>query len=624
MESINWLMFRNYVPLVPKIRSGASRRILRGIAIGLLITCGFFAPANGQELETLLDLDPFLPLPAIIPSSAEELQKLWVSVLEAPDVDIQRRAAEGIRSMKRLGVLGFESTVPVLLRVALDNATNPQVSLACLRALVELDAESTAPQLQTMLDMRGLDVALTVEPALARWDHAPMRPVWLARLEDPRVYRRYLLLAIDALGEVGEARAESALRRLVSSPTESPDIRWHAARALALVQRDELVELARELAGADSEAPVGDRALAAILLRRHESPAAQELLEKFALDSEPAVADAALARLIEVVPDRVRSLAPELLRHRDSNVRRWGIQAIGDDPNVPHIELLSARLNDPHPALRALARDLLVMFAEEHGLRDEVIEGVTRRHGESDWRGLEQATRILAQLDHKPASARMAELLPHERDEVAVTAAWGLRVLNVPETLEPAFAYSERMAKRILSRDPADMPLPKEIDAQLSHLLQFFGVQLHEPADALLRSLVPKSVPLIEARAAAVWSLGHLHASNPPDDLGSTFIERLQDIASRPSEYNRVRHQAAVSLGRMKFEAALPVLREFYEKETSTSRVGYACGWAVEQMTGEPVKEPPPEFRTYSDWFLVPFYPSNRPAPPANAKLAPE
>ena len=62
------------------------------------------------------------------------------------------------------------------------------------------------------------------------------------------------------------------------------------------------------------------------------------------------------------------------------------------------------------------------------------------------WRGLEQATILLTLLDHKAAAKRMVQLLPTDRPEVAVTAAWGLRNLADPDTLQPVVDYVAEMA----------------------------------------------------------------------------------------------------------------------------------------------------------------------------------
>ena len=64
---------------------------------------------------------------------------------------------------------------------------------------------------------------------------------------------------------------------------------------------------------------------------------------------------------------------------------------------------------------------------------------------------------------------------------------------------------------------------------------------------------------------------------------------------------------SAVSLGRMKAKVALPVLREFYAEEGPDSIVGYACGWAVHQMTGEGLPKPAIAVHGSIDWFLEPI-----------------
>ena len=64
------------------------------------------------------------------------------------------------------------------------------------------------------------------------------------------------------------------------------------------------------------------------------------------------------------------------------------------------------------------------------------------RHGASYPPGRSNAPAVLhdhaafyeLRLDHKEAAKRMVELPPFKRSEVAVTVAWGLRKLDVPET----------------------------------------------------------------------------------------------------------------------------------------------------------------------------------------------
>src|SRR5262249_18902202 len=70
----------------------------------------------------------------------------------------------------------------------------------------------------------------------------------------------------------------------------------------------------------------------------------------------------------------------------------------------------------------------------------------------------------------------------------------------------------------------------------------------------------------------------------------------------------RVRRMAAISLGRMKTEDGLSMLRKFYTGGRPTlDPVHNACGWAIEQITGEVT----PAAGTFEvpqrDWFLTPI-----------------
>lgn len=580
--------------------------VLSGILVAAIP--GYVA-AQTRELVHLIDIDPVVPRPEMQFASADKMQQLWLLALEGPEADLQRRVAESIREAIRMGIPGFEQFVPILSRLVSDPETHAQVRFACIKALADLDVKSADATLMQALEGQGLEIALAVEPALARHDHLPMREAWLNRLESPGTDVRRLILAMESLGEVGEQRAGPLLHDLLNSPEQPREVRWAAAQALARVGDEDLVDLSLQWWSAN-EGPISfSRLVAAQLLTERDGEAVEELLEQYAVEGEPAVGDIALGRLIAIAPDRVRRLGPELLTSQDANLRRWAIDAIGEVPSLEHVELLAGRLVDPHPRLRAMAREHLVKFAGQPELSELVISVAVRQFDMSDWRGLEQSARILAELDHKPASARMAELLDHPRDEVGVTVAWGLRMLDVEETLERSLEYATYLLKHVqLPMDPAH-PLPKDVDGRLAHLLQFFGMQKYSEADPLLRQFFSKSLPLEVARSSAMWALGHLHADDPPADLAGLFVGRLQDTASVPPEINPVRQHSAIALGRIKAEAALPALRQHYEMETSNTMVGYSSGWAVEQITGEPVAAPDTEVRGLSTWFLIPVRP---------------
>ena len=63
----------------------------------------------------------------------------------------------------------------------------------------------------------------------------------------------------------------------------------------------------------------------------------------------------------------------------------------------------------------------------------------------------------------------------------------------------------------------------------------------------------------------------------------------------------------AISLGRMQAESALPTLRKYAALQGPNSRVGQACGWAIEQLTGEPPAKPFVPMAMYQKWVLNPI-----------------
>ena len=65
------------------------------------------------------------------------------------------------------------------------------------------------------------------------------------------------------------------------------------------------------------------------------------------------------------------------------------------------------------------------------------------------------------------------------------------------------------------------------------------------------------------------------------------LIARLTDEAIIMPEDMGVRRMSAISLGRMKSEDAVGGLSKYYPKELSPDPFPNACGWALEQITGE-------------------------------------
>ncbi|HJT75689.1 MAG TPA: hypothetical protein VJ739_00655, partial [Gemmataceae bacterium] len=255
----------------------------------------------------------------------------------------------------------------------------------------------------------------------------------------------------------------------------------------------------------------------------------------------------------------------------------------------------------------------------ELAARKELHDGVTAEAsrvlaGES-WRGQEQAALLLTQLDFEPAARRLVELLGAERGEVYVTAAWGLRKLDVPETLPAVAQYAEAARAQFFGPGAASVPpeggrTGQMIDHQLSQLNQFLGRRRYKPAGPLLLRFLPRpgGMPVApECRAAAAWALGWLHEGRPTPEVVKALEGRLNDTGPLIPEAGPVRCMAAVALARLGAREALPSLRKYYRGTGPTGdRLSNACGWAIERLTGEKMPAAKPYRTAERDEFLNP------------------
>jgi HEAT repeat protein len=592
--------------------------------------------AYDEVIDSPMYKSPDLPFPEVVTVFPEKAKDLWLKALERPEADVKCQVADAVALAHWRGVTGFESFVDPFIAILDVDDQHRAVRLAVARTLIALEARKAAPNLLKHARADGGDLAELIEPALAQWNYEPARRIWLERLHDPDAHQRSLVLAIQALAAVHEKEAADRLREIAlaeppphesgkrKSEIDGPRVslasnhapssaRLEAARALAAVRTEGLEKDAEVLLADDSPRGVPSRLVAVSLLRQHKSEDAIRLMQRLADDPEPVVAAVAVARLIEINPDLLLPAVERLLSNRDATLRSWAVETLFQRPSEKHLRLLVEALDDVHVDVRRKARRSLEQLGAKKEWHDPVIEATQRMLATRKWRGLEQATILLALLDHKPSAQRFVELLAFDRPEVAVTAAWGLHRLDVPETLPGVLTYVEKAQKRPV--DARRVPDPRDkigvmMDHQLSQLNQFLGRQKYAEADGVLRRYIPRradnSWP--ECRAAAIWALGRIHEGKPDADLAALFEQRLNDTRTLPPENDQVRIMAAVGLGRLKAENALPSLRGACpDFAPSLNAVSNACGWAIEQITGEAMPPPKAIRRPRRDWFLMPF-----------------
>jgi HEAT repeat protein len=588
------------------------RALLLALSILLVPPSVKYVPAAEPTLDPAIDWaqnqDPRIALPERTLEWPDTLPPLWRKALEHREADVQREAADSITRALQLGMpmppkLAKE-LAETLAQVLQQPNQHAVARTAAARALVQLDARQTAELLAKHAARGPIELTQIVEPALARWDYQPQRDVWLQRLSQESLSEgsrpTLLHLAAQSLAVAGEQRAIGDLTRLAKGEREPASTRLAAARALGSIQPAGLEELAGKLAKKTGPTSLVDRLVAANLLAHHAEDSTLALLEQFADDPEPAVAAQAMQRLLEIAPQQLIARADKSLAHRDAKIRYFALAALATSPSPESIARIAPRLDDPVVENRVLARRTLLKMAADEKLHATVVERTTTVLAADAWRGDEQAILILTTLKQRQVGARLMELLDHQRPEVFVTAAWGLRKLAVPELVEPMFAAAKKIDEGVKSGSGSEHNL------QLAQLLEAMGEMKHLPAQSHLLTYVPKAMP-IEPRTAAIWSLGLLLDGQPDPALARQLEQRLADVGSLPPEINEVRAMSAITLGRMKSEASLPALRQWYKTHGHNDYVGRCCGWSIERMTGEKLPDPDVAEMKQGNWFLVPL-----------------
>lgn len=577
---------------------------MRPLLLPLLLLLAFADDSSAIEFDDRLT-HPMYHDPELVPRSYkivfyDNLRPVWFAALADDDPELRRLAADTIAVAHGKGMRGLEEAESVLVKLLQREDSDPPIRLAAARAIVEIDAKNAADLLAQHLPNADLRYAQVVEPALARWNYAPLLEEWLSRLSEPATGRVRLFLAFQCLGILEEQTARERLSERALDPNAMAAVRLAAARAASEIDRGNLMETAASLLSRDT---LVDRLVGTTLLRRHSSEQAIELLQRAAVDPAPAVAGLALRILFNIDPKLVFAHAAQAIQRSDVNIRRVGAEALVLRGDAAAVQLLGPLLDDPDRDLRRYVADQLIQLGASDELRETVIAEASKVAATDRWRGLEQAMTVLGSLDHEPSANRMLELLHHRRPEVGFAAAWALQRIAVDEVLPQMLQYASDNGESVLTGGTPHFG----IELQLTQLFQAFGKQRYGAAEPLLRMFIPKVPGAPGARAAAIWALGFLHEDKAPQDLTAQLVERLSDVNPLMPEFDVVRRTSAVSLGRMRSMAALPTLRKFSVEGDGTTDPALASIWAIEHLTDEKFPKAAAFNVGDSNWFLAPI-----------------
>jgi hypothetical protein len=420
------------------------------------------------------------------PSLLSELGAPAAERLLASDTSRDR-----LRGLTRLSALGTPRAVELLAH-ALDpggaahgaeehlaavRALAPHASLApardaLVRALssppVEVDA---GPLSEWVQSAAALALAQTQDPAaLSALGRALRKPGHAAELtrdallaNPPRDLTPILRAPgaptkelCDALGELGDLRAESFLREVVRRA--APEARAAAALALLRFGSTEVVELARHWLKAERQ-PVLIAAAVEILARRGTPDAAPALAElagneatqKLALDLF-LLTDGRVAAPAALEPDRAGDQAPALLE-LFARGGAWGAPRLERALQNPATAGLAIYALSRAPGARSRAR--LERALGEPRLRAAALRGLALRHARLD----DDVGPLTKQL---PSSLRSA-------DAAERAAAAFAQALLEPQKLLKSLAASDPIVVRAVARLAATGPGARAAVKRLLH-----------------------------------------------------------------------------------------------------------------------------------------------------------
>ena len=572
----------------------------------------FGGEVRAEGLPSAMYNDPVLTVPKVVTVFSHghpDQIPLWQEALSRLDNEMKCRSAQAIAASHRKGMPGLKVIVPNLLREFERDAQSPMVTLAVAEALISLDAKEAGPKFVERLSTASTDLRDLVEPALANWKEPKALPLWQERLKQSPD-RRSATNAIRGLLQLGDATSVPRLREWALANDVQISIRLEAARAVAVLRPSGFEADAKLLASDVAARGISNRLIAVSLLRQHAGPDAIALLQAFAKDAEPGVAVVALLRLNELDTALMVPLIDATLANRDAAVRLQGVVALDRNLTLENIRKLADRITDVHRDVRTQARIALEAAFAKKEWKDAVRSNAMRILAMNDWRGLEQASRLLAKIDHKPATTRLIAILKHPRPEAFVTAAWSLQMLAVPETYAPCFDHFEsQYAILQLSNSKLNGTMIQAYDEQLSFLAQLLGKGRYQPADKMFQSLIPPTPPnLIEIRSGAIWALGLIHEGKKTPGFEGLLIGRMNAVMPPDVEPDNIRYAAAISLGRLKTDAAIPTLRRFCPVTKPSSHIVYnACAWSMTQITGEKMLPGEIEQKNIISQFLYPI-----------------
>lgn len=589
-----------------------------------------------------VDADVFEPHRVLLARKLADLSRQMDEQADRSIMDMQQRYLK-IELVRVLAVLDHRDAAPLMLKVL--DPTDLELATLIDLALSRWKYRPAISNLRDRLANRSLDplvrasaarrlgqLIIGIDQTTTRDSQESQESQEMTGGGGPKDVQSARDGAAQDAGGSGSGSADAGdvddsidlLTRIAADADEPHRVRIDAAFAAGRLDPRGLVEPARTLA--EDRTSLTSRLVAVNLLHAHQSDQAVAVLKALAADPSAAVAHSAAGHLIRVAPDQALPRVAPWIRQGDRGLGLRAVEALkrqqAESVQLERVSLLAQLWGHEHPRVRAASFELSVTYgtSEHESVRQAVKQLAVRNlrpfhhagsRSASAWRRQELACYVAGKLDATEAGPQLLAHLNHPRHEVRMAAATALRWIDDPALLPEALEAARRLDQQINEQIPVRAQ-PEDASSrmiapadQIAQLFQWFGVRQYQPAGALLRKYVPKSQIASQSRAAAIWALGWLEQDKADHRLANQLAGRLRDVESMMPEFEDVRYMAAIAIGRIGSDRALPSLNQFAGTDNLyRDRTALACRWTIERITGKTLAEPEPNAREISGFFL--------------------
>ena len=557
-----------------------ARLSLKGLLLWFVAGVTSFAQ-EPIELEHVWETDPPLKVQWVAETPVR------VPVLHPEDFDspVLAKRFEAARTALDLSSQRMENASDVLEKIlsALERGesnlrTRQMLVSAAAGMLDDRNAQRLWPFAEKDTESRAC-----IEEALIRVKSPVGLTHWRSVIESHLASPSDVARAFDGLAVCGQEIDLELLRSYLRKQRGSGPLMVRAARALGKLSNHGQLDLAKELIESKYEQRFY---LAALVLAQHQGDAAAEVLQSIVKEGNGVPKQSAFETLCKIDREKARELATDLVSDTESGVRQTTISFLESFEDRPSFLLLARRLADEIPSIRRHVRKELLRRSQEPEFRKLVDKIISQAISAPQFEAAEQAVILIVELKDMSREKDLLKLLEHPKPEVSIRASWALSILARDKgTLEAMRVHAQSWTDKVMS--PTSPMQRLETDEQrISFLLEAFGSQKFQDADALLRLFIPKADGLkrlpSRTRLSAIWAIPKLYANQANADLRKQLEDRVNDMAPVVPELLEIRFVSAIALGRIGDKEATGTLTKYIGQPGDT--LHEACNWALREL----------------------------------------